>query len=311
MSGTFYIVTGPTGVGKTELSLRWAESQKEKVEILSCDSLLVYKGMDIGTAKPARKDLERIPHHGIDLVSPKESFTVADYVRYARRVVEKIRREEKTLLITGGSGFYLKSFLQPVLDPVEIPESVSRAVRTLYQEQGYGAMVARVKALNPCGLGNLDLRNPRRVMRALERCLASGRQLPELQEEFRNQPLPFGEFKKKVCLLMRSRDSLRSRIEKRTREMLEAGLVKEVSQLLERGFRENPSAAGAIGYRETIAYLESGEEDIKGLEEAIVTETLKLVKKQQTWFRKQIPADQEINLDRVSSEEAIDRLFAG
>lgn len=313
MSGTLYFLVGPTAAGKTELCLRWAESQPgRRMEILSCDSLQVYRGMDIGTAKPSREELGRVVHHGINLVEPGQRFTIVDYVEYARKVVEEARQRGVDLLVSGGSGFYLKSFFAPVLDPVEVPESVSRSVRTLFRERGHGAMVARIRALNPDGLGTLEVRNPRRVMRALERCLASGRSLLELQEEFQEQPLPYPDYRKQVCLACRSRGMLEERIARRTSGMLEAGLVDEVRALMDGpGFLENPSAARAIGYRETVAFLQDGSRDLSKLESEINTNTLKLVKKQRTWFRSQIPVDQELNLDELSLEKAVDRLFAG
>lgn len=299
MARTLYVITGPTAVGKTELALRWAETRSFPVVILSCDSLLVYRGMDVGTAKPSVADQQRVPHYGIDLVDPHHAFNIVDYVGYARGVIDQCQAEGKTVLITGGSGFYLKSFFSPVLDPVEVPESVTRAVRNLYQERGLGAMVARLKALNPEGVGDLALQNPRRVMRALERCLASGKQLPELQKLFREQPQPYPEFEKRVCLLMRDPDTLKERIRERAHAMLRRGLIEEVQRLRENGLETNPSASGSIGYRETLDWLDSGSGDQGELVESIIHNTRKLMKKQRSWFRHQIPIDQQLDLDDV------------
>lgn len=297
MKGTLYFLSGPTAVGKTELSLRWAESREFPVEILSCDSLQVYRGMDIGTAKPSGAELERVPHHGLDLLDPHEPFSVAAYVDYARGTVETLTAEGKAVLVTGGSGFYLKSFFAPVLDPVEIPEPVTRTVRALYREQGLGAMVARIKALNPAGVGDLEVRNPRRVMRALERCLASGKQLPELQADFRNQPIPYADYAKRSCLLDRAKEDLEERIATRTRSMLEAGLVEEVDRLRGAGFEANPSATRSVGYRECLEWMKNGGGDREALEESINRATWRLVKKQRSWFRNQIEADRTLLLE--------------
>lgn len=298
MADVLHVLTGPTAVGKTELSLRWAEARPEGADILSCDSLLVYRGMDIGTAKPTPEQRARVPHHGIDLCPPARQYSIVDYVAMARRVVEAVTASGRALLVTGGSGFYLKSFFAPVIDPVEVPARVAESVRALYREQGIDAVLARLKAVSPAGLGTLETRNPRRVIRALERCLASGRELPDLQEEFRRQPEPFAGFEKRVCLLTRSPDVLKARVRRRVEAMLEAGLVEEVERLRAEGIEANPSAAGAIGYRETLAFLENREADRESLARAITANTIGLLKKQRTWFRKQIPIHREIDLDR-------------
>jgi tRNA dimethylallyltransferase len=245
----------------------------------------------------------------MDLVEPSKPYTVADYLSYSRKTVEELSHAGKRVLITGGSGFYLKSFFEPVLDPIEIPEPVAKAVRTLYREQGLAAMVARIKVLNPEGVGDLDIKNPRRVMRALERCLASGKKLPELQAAFRCQAKPFPDYEKRLCLLQRPRESLIQRIEKRTREMLDRGLLAEVRQLKDAGIERNPSAAGSIGYRECLNWMESGGASIPELEEAINMATRRLVKKQASWFRNQIRPDRILNLEEVETEGEADELF--
>lgn len=307
-----YFLVGPTAVGKTALAVRWCEAAVERPrEILSCDSLQVYRGMDIGTAKPTEEERAQARHHGIDLSDPGTPFNVVDFAAYAKQVVEDAGERGVDLLICGGSGFYLKSFFTPVIDPVQVPESVARSVRALYREGGYPAMVARLKALNPDGLGALDVQNPRRVMRALERCLAAAKPLSLLQEEFRRLPLPFAEYSKHVCLLHRSPEALRTRVGARSEQMLAAGLVEEVQRLLEiPGFRDNPSAAGAIGYRECIAALAAGQPDPVALAEEIAANTMKLVKKQRTWFRHQIPVGAELSLDDLDVDSAVVRLFA-
>ena len=299
MAGTLYVLTGPSAVGKTEWSLRWAEQQGADAIILSCDSLLVYRGMDIGTAKPTAEELSRVKHRGINLCDPSEQYSIHSYVQYAREVVEETLGSGRSLLVSGGSGFYLKSFFSPVIDTVEVPPRIAESVRQLYREQDIDAVLARLKAVSPSGLGNLDIRNPRRVIRALERCIASGKELPVLQEEFSRQPIPFAEFTKKVCILERSKESLKIRIRERVDQMLKAGLIEEVSSLKEVGIENNPSAAGAIGYRETLAFLESESRDEEELARAISANTYGLVKKQRAWFRGQIPVDRMIDLDEV------------
>lgn len=283
-----YLLAGVTAVGKTALALDWAE--RINAEILSCDSLLFYRGMDVGTAKPTSEELARVPHHGVDLVEPGEPFDVVRYVRYAQTVVEDVRVRGRRLLVTGGSGFYLKSFYASVVDEVVVPAEVAGEVSRLEEEGGLEGMTARLRELNPVLPEDLDLLNPRRVARALERCLAAGETLLVLRERFRRRPGPFDSLRKFTCLLERSPEDLERRIRQRTAAMLAAGLVEEVASLAERGLRENPSAARAVGYRETLAMLD-GELPRGELEASIVRSTLQLAAKQRKWFRTQLEPD--------------------
>src|SRR5258706_990799 len=164
-----HVLTGPTAVGKTEWALRWAE--KNGAEIVSCDSLLFYRGMDLGTAKPTAAERARVPHHLIDICEVTAPMNVTDYVTRARQAVEQISGRGRAVLVTGGSGVYLKSFFAPAADEVVVSETLRATVRALPLAAG----VERLRELNPAGLGGLDVANPRRVTRALERCLASGK----------------------------------------------------------------------------------------------------------------------------------------
>lgn len=291
MPRTIHVLTGCTAVGKTELALRWAEAHG--AEIVSCDSLLFYRGADIGTAKPTRAELARVPHHLIDICGITAPMDVTYYVTKARVAVEDILARGKQVLVTGGSGFYLKAFFAPVADEVAVPAAIRAGVRERLEQQGLAAVLAELVALNPAGLGPLDAQNPRRVTRALERCLASGRPLLELQAEFAAQPAPFAGFDVRLCELIRDPAELERRIGQRVAAMLQAGLVEEVRGLLTQGLKQNPSAAGAIGYRETIDFIE-GRLPAAELAPAIAKNTRALAKKQRTWFRTQLPAHPQV-----------------
>jgi tRNA dimethylallyltransferase len=277
-----HVLTGPTAVGKTEWALRWAE--RFGAEIVSCDSLLFYRGMDIGTAKPTRAELARVPHHLIDVRDVTEQMNVTAYVSLAREAVGAVRARGRAVLVTGGSGFYLKAFFAPVADDIEVPPDVREAVAKL----SLPAAVAQLRALNPDGLGTLDVANPRRVTRALERCLASGRPLRELTEEFARRPGPFADYDVRLTRLDREPPDLAARIDARVTAMLRDGLVEEVRRLRAAGLEQNPSAARAIGYREVLAVLD-GTLPSAQLAEEIAKNTRALVKKQRTWFRTQLP----------------------
>lgn len=282
MPAVLHVLTGPTAVGKTAWALQWAEDHG--AEIVSCDSLLFYRGMDIGTAKPSAAELSRVPHHLVDVCGPAERMDVAAYVALARRAVDDIVSRGRRVLVVGGSGFYLKAFLGPVVDTVPIPSEVRRQVEAMSAAEA----LERLKQLNPDGLERLDESNPRRVVRALERCLASGQTVTALRAAFALQRGPFADFSVCLCRLDRAPDDLEQRIGRRVDEMLAAGLIDEVQRLSAQGFEVNPSAAGAIGYRETLAMLK-GELARSELAGAIVANTRALVKKQRTWFRTQLP----------------------
>lgn len=277
------VLTGPTAVGKTEWALRWAEAYG--AEIVSCDSLLFYRGMNIGTAKPSAEELRRVPHHLIDVCDVTGQMDVMRYVTLAREAVATILGRGHSVLVTGGSGFYLKAFFAPVADDVEVPAALRDEVRALASETA----LARLRALNPGGLGALDTANPRRVTRALERCLATGRTLAELAAEFARMPGAFADYDVALTRLDREPEELNQRIQSRVDAMLEAGLVDEVRRLRAAGLEQNPSAARAIGYRETLAMLD-GELPAGALAAEIAKNTRALVKKQRTWFRTQVPA---------------------
>ena len=289
MDRILYVLTGATAVGKTEWALRWAEAFD--AEIVSADSLLFYRGMDIGTAKPTAAERRRVRHHLIDILDVTEIWDVARYVAMARAVCDDIQARGHRVLVTGGSGFYLKSFFAPVADDVEVPTEVRRAVAIKLEREGLTSLVEELRAVNPAGLGGLDVRNPRRVVRALERCLAARRTLAELAEAFARQARPFADWGLRAVRLDRPREEIDARIELRVRQMLADGLVEEVRRLIEAGLKTNPSAARAIGYRETIACL-GGQLQEDELAAAIGKDTRALVRKQLTWFRTQMPPHQ-------------------
>ena len=286
MQRTIQVLTGCTATGKTELALRWAEARG--AEIVSCDSLLFYRGMDIGTAKPEPAELARVPHHLVDVCAVDEPMDVTRYVALARAAVADIHARGRRVLVTGGSGFYLKAFFGPVADDVAVPPALRREIRARLDREGFAALVDELRRLNPGGLAGLDEHNPRRVVRALERCRASGRTLAELKDAFAAQPGPFADCAVELAELVREPADLDRRIGQRVAAMLARGLVAEVRALADRGLRANPSAARAIGYRETLDVLD-GRAAEAGLAEAIAANTRALVRKQRTWFRTQLP----------------------
>jgi tRNA dimethylallyltransferase len=299
MPPTLHLLTGPTAVGKTEWALRWAE--KHGAEVVSCDSLLFYRGMNIGTAKPTAAELQRVRHHLIDIRDVADQMDVTQYVTLARSAIDDISARGRPVLVTGGSGFYLKSFFSPIADNVDVPAEVRDHVRALALDDAVG----KLRALNPGGLGDLDVANPRRVARALERCLASGRTLEQLRSAYEALPSPFAGWDVRLTILQRAPAELEARIAGRVEQMLRDGLVAEVRTLRAAGLERNPSAAKAIGYREVLAML-AGELPESELSAEIAKNTRALVKKQRTWFRTQLPVHRVID---VATVRDVDELF--
>ncbi|HKJ91475.1 MAG TPA: tRNA (adenosine(37)-N6)-dimethylallyltransferase MiaA [Oceanipulchritudo sp.] len=283
-------IVGPTASGKTEIALQ--EAERREALILSCDSLCVYRGMDIGTAKPTEEEQGRIRHYGLDLANPEEPYSVARYIAYRDALLEEHRTNGRPLIVVGGSGFYLKSFFAPVVDRIEIPEAAREAVRRIREAEGRDGLERAFKALHPVEetFPGLDLRNGRRLEKALLRTLASGRSYRELRAAFETAPEPLGEWQKTVWLVSREKEDLQERNRRRVAWMLEEGLVEEVRALQRRGFERNPSACGAIGYREVLAFLKDPV-SLEELAEAIYVHTNQLMRKQGSWFRHQIPVD--------------------
>jgi tRNA dimethylallyltransferase len=280
-----HVLTGPTAVGKTEAALRWAE--QHDAEILSCDSVCVYRGMDVGSAKPTVEEQRRVRHHGLDLVEPSERYSVSQYVDMAREAIAAAHARGKRILVTGGSGFYLAAFFGPVTDELEIPQGITDEVRTLHR-QGLASLLLRLREIEGQKLPEwLDAQNPIRVAKALERRLASGRTLDSLRDEFLTRRGPFADHAVTFELLERPDDELKARIGARTKQMLETGIIEEAERLLAMGLDPELTSSRAVGYRAVMDWLEGGKRVAhSGLAERINLDTWALVRKQRKWFRR-------------------------
>ena len=288
-SSTLYFLAGVTSSGKTQLALEWAEANG--ADILSCDSIALYKGMNIGSAKPSAAEQARVRHHGLDLSEVSQRFDVSKYLNYAKNIITNAYLKGSKILVVGGSGFYLRSFFSAVVDEVSVSDEIKERVDLLYREDGLDGLLEKLKKLNPLGLGELDQANPVRAIKSLERCLSTGLTLQELQREFEKKPTPYSEFQKKTCLLDRDHKELLELIKSRTEWMLSNGLIEEVEELIKLGLMQNYPASSAVGYRETLAYLR-GEIKRENLADAIQVSTRQLASKQRKWFRKYYDHDQ-------------------
>lgn len=280
---TLYFIAGVTASGKSALALDWAE--KNDAEILSCDSIAVYQGMNIGSAKPSLDDQSRVKHYGLDLEQVDKRYDISKYLNYAEGVIKKAYKRNSRILVVGGSGFYLRSFFSAVIDEVVVSEDIRISVEALYRDEGLAGLLAKLNDLNSGCLGDLDQANPVRVIKSLERCLATGLTVRELRKEFEKKPVPYMKFQKRTCLLDRSDEDLEILIKNRTEKMLMNGLIDETEKLLSDGLQKNYPASSSVGYRETISYLRGGITKCE-LGNSIRVSTRQLVSKQRKWFRK-------------------------
>lgn len=290
-----WVLGGVTAAGKTQLSLEWAE--KHNAEIISCDSVSFYRGLDIGSAKPSSSEQERVVHHGLDLVDVTEVFNVGRFHAYAKETIEDILSRGKKVLVVGGSGFFLHGFLRPVIDSVEVSVEIRNKVQKIFESKGVHSLIKKLEIYNPDGLGNLDVNNPVRVIRALERCMQSGHSLMVLQKNFERLTRPYDQFEKKMIWLDREDQEIMERINKRTQKMIDEGMIEETKEAIARGIENHPSLAEAVGYREIIEFLKRGGSKDE-LIRSIAKSTRQLVSKQRKWFRKHFPVSSCLQLSQ-------------
>lgn len=292
------VIIGPTGVGKTELSIELAEIFGG--EIISADSRLFYRGMDIGTAKPSSADRLRVPHHLIDVANPDETWSLARFQEAARAAIRDIHQRGRLPFLVGGTGQYVKAVIEDWKIPTIRPNpSLRRTLERWAEEVGSEGMHARLSILDPQAASKIDPRNLRRTIRALEVILSSGRRFSA--QSIKGVPsldlIQIG--------LLRSRPQLYQRIDERIQAMLDSGFVAEVQQLLDKGYSPDLPTMSAIGYYEIASFLEGR----FSLEEAITQmkrRTRVFVRRQSNWFKHQDPNISWFNLDQFStSQEAL------
>ena len=277
-----FIITGATCSGKTEMSLGLAKSLG--AEIISCDSVQVYRQMDIGSAKATARERGEIPHHLIDVADCSKTFDVSEYVAQAKAALSDIRARGKNVVVCGGSCFYLRSWFAAVTDNVKISESAKLFCEET-EKLGANALTRELLKIDPDAAQTVDVLNPRRAKNALARCLSSGKTCAQLAADFAALPCPFGEIKRNIRILELPKENLEEKIRARTEDMIARGLVDETRELIKAGIKQNPSARAAIGYRETIEWIELGGSDISELSRQITANTLALVKKQRKYFK--------------------------
>jgi tRNA dimethylallyltransferase len=274
-----WFLTGPTAVGKTAVSLALAE--RIGAEIVSMDSMAIYRGMDIGTAKPTTKERRQVPHHLIDLVEPKEDFSLAQYVDAAHAVATEIRGRGNEVLFAGGTPLYLKGLLRGIFQGPPADWEFRHAIIADAETNAPDWLQTRLRAVDPAAAARLHSNDTRRLVRALEVFHLTGRPISELQKQF-DRATPANECR--VFVLDRPKAELLARIDRRVDAMFAEGLVDEVRGLLAQPQPLSKTARQAVGYAETIDYLE-GRHDLATAIELVKTHSRQLAKRQATWFR--------------------------
>jgi len=274
-------IVGPTASGKSALGMRLA--RETGGEIVSCDSQQVYRGLDIGTAKATAKERAEVSHHLIDVVALDEPFSAAEYARLARAALEDITARMRLPVVAGGTGLYLRALLEGLFDGPARDEDTRRRLEALGERFGDARLHRLLRHLDPRAAERTPPRDRVRVVRALEVYRATGR---PLSEHHREQAAPLRGYRTLVVGLAPDRGPLRVVVERRTRAMLEGGLLDEVRGLFARGYGPDLRPLQAIGYREAVAVIQ-GRLTREEAEAAIVTATMRLAKRQMTWFRHQ------------------------
>jgi tRNA dimethylallyltransferase len=271
------VVVGPTASGKSALALALAE--RFGGEIVNADSRQIYRLMDIGTAKPSAADRARVPHHLLDLVWPDEPLTLAQYQAAATAVIADVHARGRLPLLVGGTGLYARAVVDGLAIPEVPPQPALRAeLEAEARALGLAALHARLAALDPAGAAVIDAANPRRLIRALEVCLVTGRPFSEQRGA---RPTPYDAL---LLGLDTARDQLYAWADARVDGMLAAGLVQEVRELVARGYGWDLPALSSLGYREMGAYLR-GELTLAEATARMKLATHALIRRQLTWFR--------------------------
>lgn len=273
-------IVGPTASGKSALAMTLAEQYGG--EIVACDSMQVYRQMDVGTAKPTCEDMLRVPHHLVDVAEPFESFSAATYVTQASEAIRDISARGKLPVLCGGTGLYLDGLLRGGYEETASDATLRESLFAFADQNGAEALHARLSEVDPESAAATHANNIKRVVRALEIYELTGKTKTEWDRQSREQPSPYDATV--IGLRYPDREQLYARIDRRVEQMLAAGLLAETERLMAMGvFEKNGTAAQAIGYKELLGHLR-GECDLATAVEELKRATRRYAKRQMTWF---------------------------
>lgn len=292
------ILTGPTAVGKTDLSIQLAK--KINGEIISADSIQVYKGMDIGSAKITKEETDGIPHHLIDILEPKEEFNVHIFKKLATKAINDIYSRGKIPIIVGGTGFYIQAVLYDInFDDTETDYEYREYLEQLAKDKGNAFLHDMLKKVDHESATAIHCNNLKRVIRALEHYKQTGKKISEHNEKERENKSPYNFA---YFVLNDKRDKLYNRINKRVDIMFDNGLLKEMETLIAKGYTRDLVSMQGIGYKELFNYFD-GKTSLDETKELIKKNTRHFAKRQLTWFRREKDVTMlnidEFNYDRL------------
>lgn len=274
------VICGPTASGKTSLSIEVAK--KIDGEIISCDSMQIYKDMNIGTAKPTVEEMQGIPHYMLDFVLPSERYSVADFKEAATDKIEDILKREKVPIIVGGTGLYVDALTKNITYPeIEIDLEYRKQLEELIKENGLESLYEEAKKIDEKAMQTISKNDKKRIMRVLEIYHQTGKTKTQLESESRLTPPPYEYI---VFAINMEREKLYERINKRVDIMIDQGLIEEVEALTKK-YEEFPTAMQGLGYKEVVSYLKK-EITKEEMIEKLKMETRRYAKRQLTWFRK-------------------------
>lgn len=293
------IISGPTSVGKTQISIQIAK--RLNGEIISADSMQIYKYMNIGSAKISKDEMQGIPHHLIDIIEPHENFTVADFKEKALTVIDSISQDNKLPIVAGGTGLYIDSILYNMnFTDANKDEDYRNYLEELANDKGNKYVHELLKDIDYVSYTKLHPNNLKRVIRALEVYKVSGKPFSSFEENNNEYNIDYNVH---YFVLTMNRDKLYERINKRVDMMLEMGLIEEVKSLKEKGYTPEMQSMKGIGYKEILYYL-NGEVTLEDAVEMIKQGSRNYAKRQLTWFRKN-PKVQWINKDDFVNDDQI------
>ncbi len=300
MNNKILVIVGPTAVGKTYVSIELAK--KFNTEIISADSMQVYKYMDIGTAKVTEEEACGIKHHMLDLVYPNEEFSVSEFQKIAEKHIDNLIDNDKLPIVIGGSGLYVNSLLYDLnFGKVKSDEKVKKYYTDFYNEHGTEKLHELLVNIDSEAAAKIHKNNVKRVIRALEVCHITGNKFSEMNTDIRK---PSEKYNCIIIGLEMDRDILYQRINKRVDIMVENGLIEEVKSLLDKGYDRNLVSLQGIGYKEIIDYLE-GKTTKQDAIDILKTNTRRFAKRQFTWFK----ADSNIKWFDLTNLDEIDKVI--
>jgi tRNA dimethylallyltransferase len=296
-------IAGPTAAGKSEIAIRLAE--KLVGEIVSVDSMQVYRGLDIGTAKASLQERARVPHHLVDILDINQAFSAARFARLAREAGDQIHGRNHTPIFCGGTGLYFKALLHGLGNA----PPADAALRAELKEKSIEELLRELSDRDPVTYNRIDRQNLRRVIRAIEVIRLTNKPFSEQRGIWQAPDSLTANHQPTVFVLVRAAADLRQRIDIRVEEMFERGLVRETEALLQQGLAGNETAMQALGYRQIAEYL-SGARSLPQTIELVKIRTRQFAKRQMTWFRKQ-PNTIWLQLTLTdSSENVADRIIS-